>query len=56
MVVELTMIIVQVYVDVFSIAILLLGGALACYGEISILSSIFIFSFSPYNLNTYALY
>lgn len=31
--VELTMIIMQVYVDIFAIAMLLLGGALACYGE-----------------------
>lgn len=29
----MTFIIMQVYIDLFAIAILLLGGALACYGE-----------------------
>lgn len=36
----------QVYVDFFAIAILLLGGALACYGEQLHFSSQFSFAIS----------
>lgn len=36
----------QVYVDLFSIAILLLGGALACYGEHLLFYVVFFPAFS----------
>ena len=40
------LLIMQVYVDFFSITILLLGGALACYGEQQHFNSHFVFSIS----------